>query len=56
MDTTQRERRATDPGIETGFGDFDEGTGPLHIVVVLAGNPKLLIIGPLVVGLAALGN
>ena len=56
MNRTQRERRTADPGIETGIDDVDAGCGLPDIVVVLAENLKLLLIGPLVVGLAAPGN
>lgn len=52
---THREPNAAGPGNELGFIDDDDGIGLLDIAVVLAENLKLLIIGPLVVGLAALG-
>jgi capsular polysaccharide biosynthesis protein len=54
MNSSHREPGAAGPGNEPGFDD-DEGISLLDIVVVLAENLKLLIIGPLVVGLAALG-
>ena len=53
--STQREPNAAGSGNEPGIEDDDDGISLLDIAVVLAENLKLLIIGPLVVGLAALG-
>lgn len=55
MTTSLREPSTADPGYQPGLDDADERLGLLDIAVVLAENLKLLIIGPLVVGLATLG-
>lgn len=55
MNSSQRKPDAAGPDNPTVFDDDDDGISLPDIVVVLAENLKLLIIGPLVVGLAALG-
>ena len=55
MNTSQREASAASAGMQPDFDSDDEAISLLDIAVVLAENLKLLIIGPLVVGLAALG-
>jgi uncharacterized protein involved in exopolysaccharide biosynthesis len=55
MNSSQREPGAAGPDNEPGIDVAEEGLGVLDMAVVLAENLKLLIIGPLVVGLAALG-
>jgi uncharacterized protein involved in exopolysaccharide biosynthesis len=53
---TQDDAMSSVPGRNSSFDDGDaEGPSLLDIAVVLAENLKLLIIGPVVVGLAALG-
>lgn len=54
MNTTPGEPTSAGSDHDPGFDD-DEGISLLDIAVVLAENLKLLIIGPLVAGLAALG-
>jgi capsule polysaccharide export protein KpsE/RkpR len=56
MNKIHREPNAASPGNEPDFDDDDhDGISLLQIAVVLAENLKLLIIGPLVAALAALG-
>lgn len=55
MNKSHREQNTGGPRNEPGFDDDDEGLSLFDIAVVLAENLKLLIFGPLVVGLAALG-
>lgn len=54
MSTSQGEPGDTGPRVAPTFRD-DEGISLLDIAIVLAGNLKLLIIGPLMVGVLALG-
>ena len=55
MNTSQREAGASGSATQPDFDTDHEAISLLDIAVVLAENLKLLIIGPLVVGLAALG-